>query len=172
MKQQLKDYTFIVSWYEKDNEYLGTCLEFPSLSSLDSDPYIAFKGIRELVIGMIDDCSEDELPKLIKPYDHLTGSEIKNLVIQGCEKKISVSIESSEFKTKLNPYVLTSCQNPDVMQLGLRINVTNEILTSLNNIVGLKAEVATYYGDTEIQIMKGSAFTWDELIPEIDKLFN
>lgn len=42
-------YTYRVTWSEEDGEYLGLCLEFPSLSWLASGPGNAFAGIRALV---------------------------------------------------------------------------------------------------------------------------
>lgn len=42
-------YTYRVSWSLEDGEYVATCLEFPSLSCLDSDQLEALRGIRALV---------------------------------------------------------------------------------------------------------------------------
>ena len=42
-------YTYRVTWSTEDGEYLGLCLEFPSLSWLASEPDNAFAGIRDLV---------------------------------------------------------------------------------------------------------------------------
>jgi hypothetical protein len=46
-------YTYTVRWSEQDQEYVGTCAEFPSLSHLDTDSYVAYAGIRELVGGVV-----------------------------------------------------------------------------------------------------------------------
>ncbi len=46
----MKDrYTYRVTWSVEDEEYVGLCAEFPSLSWLDSTPDTAFSGIRRLV---------------------------------------------------------------------------------------------------------------------------
>ncbi len=42
-------YTYRVTWSTEDREYLGHCLEFPSLTWLASEPTSAFAGIRHLV---------------------------------------------------------------------------------------------------------------------------
>jgi len=42
-------YTYRVTWSEDDNEYVGLCAEFPSLSRLADTPEKALKGIRNLV---------------------------------------------------------------------------------------------------------------------------
>ena len=47
----LKDdhYTYRVTWSEEDQEYVGLCAEFPSLSWLAKGSEAALKGIRRLV---------------------------------------------------------------------------------------------------------------------------
>ena len=42
-------YTYRVTWSAEDEEHVGLCLEFPSLSWLAPIPEEAFSGIRELV---------------------------------------------------------------------------------------------------------------------------
>ena len=48
-------YQYRVSWLEDDGEYVGQCLEFPSVSWLASTPEEAFTGIRYLVSGIVQD---------------------------------------------------------------------------------------------------------------------
>ena len=48
-----KQYTYRVTWSAEDNEYVGLCAEFPSLSWLDADQSKAFLGIEDLVADMI-----------------------------------------------------------------------------------------------------------------------
>lgn len=56
-KENMKDdhYTYRVSWSEKDNEYIGLCAEFPSLSWLASEHEEAFQGIRQVVADVVAD---------------------------------------------------------------------------------------------------------------------
>jgi predicted RNase H-like HicB family nuclease len=42
-------YTYRVTWSEEDGEYVGLCVEFPSLSWLAQSPKDALKGIRQVV---------------------------------------------------------------------------------------------------------------------------
>lgn len=53
----LKDdrYTYRVTWSEDDQEYVGLCAEFPSLSWLASTPEAALKGIRKVVADVVQD---------------------------------------------------------------------------------------------------------------------
>lgn len=48
-------YTYRIFWSEEDNEYVGKCTEFPSLSWLDATPELAFKGIRDVVKDILED---------------------------------------------------------------------------------------------------------------------
>lgn len=48
-------YTYRVTWSEDDNEYVGLCVEFPSLSWLDGTPERALKGVRKVVSDVIID---------------------------------------------------------------------------------------------------------------------
>ena len=52
-------YTYRVTWSEDDNEYVGLCAEFPSLSWLASTPEAALKGIRNLVEDVVKDMREN-----------------------------------------------------------------------------------------------------------------
>jgi predicted HicB family RNase H-like nuclease len=56
----LKDdrYTYRVTWSEEDQEYVGLCAEFPSLSWLARTPEAALKGIRQVVAAVVHDMRE------------------------------------------------------------------------------------------------------------------
>jgi len=65
-------YTYRVTWSEQDDEYVGLCSEFPSLSWLASTPEAALEGIRQVVAGVVADLetSGDQVPEPIatRPY--------------------------------------------------------------------------------------------------------
>jgi predicted HicB family RNase H-like nuclease len=48
-------YTYRVTWSEQDDEYVGLCSEFPSLSWLASTPEAALEGIRQVVADVVAD---------------------------------------------------------------------------------------------------------------------
>jgi predicted HicB family RNase H-like nuclease len=48
-------YTYRISWSEDDQEYVGLCIEFPSLSWLAKSPDEALQGIRKIVEDAIID---------------------------------------------------------------------------------------------------------------------
>lgn len=52
----LKDrYTYRVTWSQEDEEYVGLCAEFPSLSWLATSPEEALAGIRAAVADVVAD---------------------------------------------------------------------------------------------------------------------
>lgn len=60
-------YAYRVIWSQEDNEHVGLCTEFPSLSWLDESPEKALKGIRSLVADVVSDMekSGEAVPKPI-----------------------------------------------------------------------------------------------------------
>ncbi len=48
-------YTYRVTWSAEDQEHVGLCAEFPSLSWLSASPEQALVGIRELVRDILTD---------------------------------------------------------------------------------------------------------------------
>ena len=55
-------YTYSVTWAQEDNEYVGLCAEFPSLSWLASTPEAALKGIRKVVADVVADLEANDEP--------------------------------------------------------------------------------------------------------------
>ena len=56
MKTKKNDrYTYRVTWSEEDQEHVGLCAEFPSLSWLASSPEAALRGIRTVVAKVVKD---------------------------------------------------------------------------------------------------------------------
>lgn len=51
---------FRVEWSEADQEYVGLCSAFPSLSWLDENPEEAEAGIRRLVSEVLPDLTPPE----------------------------------------------------------------------------------------------------------------
>jgi predicted HicB family RNase H-like nuclease len=48
-------YTYRITWSEDDGEFVGLCLEFPSLSWLAKTPEAALRGIRKIVEKAVQD---------------------------------------------------------------------------------------------------------------------
>jgi len=67
MPKQIDRYTYRVTWSEEDQEHVGLCAEFPSLSWLEKTPEKALQGIRKLVRECIADInkSKEDVPEPI-----------------------------------------------------------------------------------------------------------
>ncbi len=65
-------YTYRITWSEEDEEYIGLCVEFPSLSWLSPTPEDALQGIRHVVKTVIEDMHNNNekipIPISIKNY--------------------------------------------------------------------------------------------------------
>mgnify|MGYP001164579178 FL=1 len=93
-------YTYRVTWSEDDQEYVGLCTEFPSLSWLDQTPESALKGVREIVESVIEDMkqTDEEIPQPIagKRYSgkfmvRVPPEVHRNLAIQASEAGVSLN---------------------------------------------------------------------------------
>ena len=91
-------YTYRVTWSEEDNEYVGLCAEFPSLSWLASTQEAALAGIRDTVRQVTHDMqSTGEVipePLAIRNYSGKFTVRIppdvhRKLQIQAAESKVS-----------------------------------------------------------------------------------
>ena len=60
-------YTYRVTWSEEDEEYVGLCVEYPSLSWLAPTPQEALEGIRQVVAEVVADmeANEERVPEPI-----------------------------------------------------------------------------------------------------------
>ena len=58
-------YTYRVTWSEEDQEHVGLCAEFPSLSWLEETPEKALSGIRKLVkVTLVDmKANKEQVPE-------------------------------------------------------------------------------------------------------------
>lgn len=93
-------YTYRVTWSPEDEEYVGLCTEFPSLSWLDPTLNDAFVGIRSLV----DECVADMLANGETPPEPLAERKYSGrfvvrvppevhraLVMQSAEEGVSLN---------------------------------------------------------------------------------
>jgi len=55
-------YTYRVTWSEEDTEFVGLCVEFPSLSWLARTPETALRGIRKVVGQVLRDLGRNREP--------------------------------------------------------------------------------------------------------------
>ena len=93
-------YTYRVTWSEEDNEHVGLCAEFPSLSWLARTPEAALKGIRKVVAEVVADleANGEALPEPLatKPYSGKFMVRVppdlhRRLVLEAAEAGVSLN---------------------------------------------------------------------------------
>ncbi|MBT3601555.1 MAG: type II toxin-antitoxin system HicB family antitoxin [Rhodospirillaceae bacterium] len=62
MAQDHDRYTYRVIWSQDDEEHVGLCAEFPSLSWLAPTPEKALKGIRDVISDVVSDLQANNEP--------------------------------------------------------------------------------------------------------------
>ena len=93
-------YTYRITWSEDDNEYVGLCAEFPSLSWLARTPEAALRGIRKVVADVLEDMqiAGETIPEPIA-NKHYSG---KFMVMVPSQVHRKLAIEAAEGGVSLN----------------------------------------------------------------------
>lgn len=95
-----KHYTYRVSWSRDDQEYVATCVEFPSLSFLADSSSAALKGIRDLVADVVQDMQNNQedvpIPYAERAYSgkfqvRITPDQHRMLAIEAAEQGVSLN---------------------------------------------------------------------------------
>ena len=93
-------YTYRVTWSSEDDEHIGLCAEFPSLSWLAKTPEAALKGIRQIVADTVADmqASREVIPVALaeKHYSgefrvRIPPETHRALAMQAAEQGISLN---------------------------------------------------------------------------------
>lgn len=93
-------YTYRVTWSEEDHEYVGLCIEFPSLSWLAKTPEAALQGIRRLVDDLVKDMEKSgEIPPAPISGKNFSGKFVvrlppdvhRDLAMKAAEQGISLN---------------------------------------------------------------------------------
>ena len=96
-------YAYRVIWSEEDQEYVGLCVEFPSLSWLAKTQTAALKGIQKVVEEVVQDMTrkKEEIPEPIA----LRQYSGRFLVRVPPEVHRRLSLQAKEANVSLNRYV-------------------------------------------------------------------
>jgi predicted HicB family RNase H-like nuclease len=93
-------YTYRVTWSEEDQEYVGLCVEFASLSWLAKTPETALQGILKLVDDLVKDMEKNgEIPPAPIAGKNFSGKFVvrlppdvhRDLAIKAAEQGISLN---------------------------------------------------------------------------------
>ena len=101
MKTKTSDhYTYRVTWSEEDQEHVGLCAEFPSLSWLASSPEAALRGIRAVVAEAVQEMQAggEAIPEALASR-HFSG---KFMVRVPPEVHRQLAVEAAEAGVSLN----------------------------------------------------------------------
>ena len=97
-------YTYRVTWSVEDDEYVATCLEFPSMSWLAGTQEDALRGLRDAITEVVDDLSTSgEL--VPEPLSSRSYSGKFNLRV-GEQLHRKLATEAAEEHLSLNQYVV------------------------------------------------------------------
>lgn len=100
MAPEINKYTYRVTWSEEDGEFVGLCVEFPSLSWLDATPEDALRGVRSLVsecaVDMLENLESIPSPIATRQYSgkfmvRIPPEVHRHLAIQAAESGISLN---------------------------------------------------------------------------------
>ena len=101
---EITHYTYRVTWSAEDAEFVGTCLEFPSLSWLATTQDEALHGIVDLVREVVKDLERGGEP-VPEPLSSRTYSGKFNLRV-GERLHRKLALEAAEEHLSLNQYVV------------------------------------------------------------------
>lgn len=104
-KELARLYTYRVFWSEEDQEFVGTCLEFPSLSALAKDQVEALKEIDSVVATVVADMLKDgeTLPEAISKQKFKGNMSLRTTP----EKHRELVIKAAEAGVSVNQYILS-----------------------------------------------------------------
>jgi predicted HicB family RNase H-like nuclease len=101
---EVTHFTYRVTWSAEDAEFVGTCLEFPSVSWLAGTQDEALHGIRDVVRDVVDDLHASGEP-VPEPLSSRTYSGKFNLRV-GERLHRKLAMEAAEEHLSLNQYVV------------------------------------------------------------------
>jgi predicted HicB family RNase H-like nuclease len=93
-------FTYRVTWSAEDNEHVGLCAEFPSLSWLARTPEDALAGIRKVVKSAVKDMEATgelvPVPLAVKHYSgqfrvRIPPSTHRSLALEAAEQGVSLN---------------------------------------------------------------------------------
>lgn len=101
---EVSHYDYRVAWSAEDEEFVATCVEFPSLSWLDEHQIAALQGLQAIIAGIIADlkASGEEVPQ---PLAERTYSGKLNLRL-GTDLHRRVAMEAAEAGLSINTFLV------------------------------------------------------------------
>ncbi|MDF5732520.1 MAG: toxin-antitoxin system HicB family antitoxin [Rhizonema sp. PD38] len=96
-------YTYKITWSTEDQEFVGLCAEFPSLSYLHENRAAALEGIADLVKNVVADmeANDERIPEPIAEKNYSGKFQVR--IPPELHRRLA--IEAAEENVSLNRYV-------------------------------------------------------------------
>ncbi len=104
VRPDMSHYTYRVTWSAEDDEFVATCIEFPSLSWLASAQIDALTGLEKLIAQTVADM-ENQGEDIPAPFSERSYSGKFNLRV-GESLHRRLAIEAAEQQVSINQYVV------------------------------------------------------------------
>ena len=106
-----KHYTYRIIWSDEDEEFVGLCAEYPSLSYLAIDDQEALQGIQNLVKNVISDMESSGEEILLPISQRNYSGKFQVRILPELHRKLA--IEAAEANVSLNRYISNklACSN-------------------------------------------------------------
>jgi Protein of unknown function (DUF2442) len=111
------DHAYSVSWSDEDQEYVGLCAEFPSLSWLAPTPSDALEGIRRLVQDCKGDLSAGSVAASPDRGHAMSGTPTATSAHYNDQRHVLVVRFSDGHTLQLNPDRIQGLENAQPCQL-------------------------------------------------------
>jgi len=95
-------YTYRVTWSPEDNEHVGLCAEFPSLSWLAASPDAALAGIRDAVAHVVLDMQTSGEIAPVPIADKIYSGEFRIRIPPGLHRRLA--LQAAEEGVSLNRF--------------------------------------------------------------------
>ena len=106
---EISHYTYRVAWSAEDQEFVATCLEFPSLSWLAATQIDALTGLEAVVAETVQDL-RDEKESVPEPLSERTFSGKFNLRV-GETLHRRLAMEAAQERLSINQLVVRRLTN-------------------------------------------------------------
>jgi predicted HicB family RNase H-like nuclease len=97
-------YTYRVTWSDEDQEFVGLCAEFPSLSWLDKQQTEALNGIVRVVGEVLEDMESSGEKPPVPLVDREYSGELRLRMPPGLHQRLA--IRAAEEKTSINRLII------------------------------------------------------------------
>lgn len=87
----IRHYTYRVTWSPEDNEYVGLCAEFPSVSWLAGSPDLALNGVQQVVADMVADMQKNGETVPAALADRTYSGEFKVRIPEEVHRKLVIA---------------------------------------------------------------------------------